>query len=276
MNEIVKYHNDLNTAVMRRWTKEEMDFFFAILAKAKDKGTEKIIFDADELKELVNYSGRHLNKFLYLLEQLSKKLSQLYYHERTETKSDLMVLFQRFNIDINEMTVEVQTSEYFSYIINKLEANFTKFELTEFTSIRSTYAKTMYRLLKQWRTVGKKEYSKEDLFTLLDVPTSVQRPSNFNRQVLKPIIDELSQYFVGLKTKPIKTKKRGTPIVAYEFTWQKEETGTWIDDKYDDAGKDKKTPVGSKTPDWYDPEYKNTTTPEQLEELRKIKENTLR
>ena len=49
----------------------------------------------------------------------------------------------------------------------------------------------------------------------------MQRPSNFNRQVLKPILDELSVYFIDLKVKPIKTKKRGTPIVAYEFTWKK-------------------------------------------------------
>ena len=267
LSEIVKYHNDLNTAIMRQWTKDEMNFFFAILSKAKNKGTERIVFNADELKELVKYNVRHLHKFLYLLEQLSKKLTQLYFHERTETSSDIMVLFQRFHIDINEMTVEVQTSEHFSYIINKLEANFTKFELEEFTNIRSTYAKTMYRLIKQWRTIGKKEFRKEDLFALLDVPLSVQRPSNFNRQVLKPILDELSVYFIDLKVKPIKTKKRGTPIVAYEFTWKKEETEEWIEGKYGSS-------IGS-TPDWYDPNYKNKTAPEQISELEKIRQESL-
>ena len=266
LSEIVKYHNDLNTAIMRRWTKDEMNFFFAILSKAKNKGTERIVFNADELKELVKYNVRHLHKFLYLLEQLSKKLTQLYFHERTETSSDIMVLFQRFHIDINEMTVEVQTSEHFSYIINKLEANFTKFELEEFTNIRSTYAKTMYRLIKQWRTIGKKEFRKEDLFALLDVPLSVQRPSNFNRQVLKPILDELSVYFIDLKVKPIKTKKRGTPIVAYEFTWKKEETAEWIEGKYGSS-------LGS-TPDWYDPNSKNKTAPEQISELEKIRQES--
>lgn len=30
-NEVVKYHNDLNTVPMRNWTAEEMDFFFSIL-----------------------------------------------------------------------------------------------------------------------------------------------------------------------------------------------------------------------------------------------------
>ena len=38
-NEVVKHHNDLNTVIMRKWTAEEMNFFFAIIAKAREKGT---------------------------------------------------------------------------------------------------------------------------------------------------------------------------------------------------------------------------------------------
>lgn len=44
-NEVVKYHNDLNTVNMRGWTKEEMNFMFAVLSKAKEKGTDLIEFD---------------------------------------------------------------------------------------------------------------------------------------------------------------------------------------------------------------------------------------
>ena len=43
--EVVKHHNDLNTIPMRKWTREEMDFFFAIIAKLRNKGTEKIVFN---------------------------------------------------------------------------------------------------------------------------------------------------------------------------------------------------------------------------------------
>ncbi|WP_311487967.1 RepB family plasmid replication initiator protein [uncultured Helcococcus sp.] len=32
-------------------------------------------------------------------------------------------------------------------MVNKLTANFTVYELAEFTSLRSTYAKAMYRIL---------------------------------------------------------------------------------------------------------------------------------
>ena len=34
-------------------------------------------------------------------------------------------------------------------------------------------------------------------------------------------------------------------------------------------------PPGSKTPEWYDPDYKNETTPESQKELERIKQESL-
>ena len=39
--------------------------------------------------------------------------------------------------------------------------------------------------------------------------------------------------------------------------------------------KGKVTPVGNKTPEWYEPDYKNETTEEQLIEMEKIKQEHL-
>ena len=61
--EVVKHHNDLNTIPMRKWTREEMDFFFAIIAKLRNKGTEKIVFNKYQLKELANSSIKHKKRF---------------------------------------------------------------------------------------------------------------------------------------------------------------------------------------------------------------------
>lgn len=49
MNEITKYKNELNTVPMRQWSKEEMDFFFSILTKAKGQGTKLIKIQKSEL-----------------------------------------------------------------------------------------------------------------------------------------------------------------------------------------------------------------------------------
>ncbi len=83
-------------------------------------------------------------------------------------------MFEIFEVDLEKRTIEVKRYlPILTIFLNKLETQFTRYELEEFTSIRSTYAKTMYRLLKQWRTLGQKEFSVEDLKRILDTPKNI-------------------------------------------------------------------------------------------------------
>lgn len=273
-NEIVKHHNDLNTVVMRKWTAEEMNFFFAIIAKAKGKGTSLIEFDKYELAELAKYSLEHNKRFRTTMERLVDKIGQLRYIEKTSNSIKYMALFQRFEVhwetDLSDMTAYVRVSEDFEYILNKLSANFTSYELEEFTKIRSTYAKTAYRLLKQWRTVGKKEFSIDEFKTLMDMPKSY-KSSEIDRAVIKPILKELNQYFIGLKVKKIKSNKRGNPVLGYEFTWKPETTGEWEDNKYKKNDFYKPKTIESNVPDWVEKEYKHSATAEEQAKLEELK-----
>ena len=56
---------------------------------------------------------------------------------------------------------------------------------------------------------------------------------------------------------------------------KKESTQKWLDDKFDNAEKNKNVPPGSKTPDWYDPDYKNRNYSESIKELERIKQESL-
>ncbi|WP_028274940.1 replication initiation protein, partial [Atopococcus tabaci] len=211
------------------------------------------------------------------------------YREVTSNSLKSMSLFQYFEAnwedDLSDMTLDVQVSSKFEYVINKLEANFTQFELKQFTNIRSTYAKEMFKKLKQWRTVGKKEYSIEEFRGMLQVPKSYGA-KEINTRVLAPIRAELPEYFVGLKVKPIKAKKRGAPIIAYEFTWKPEKAGTWVDSKYE---KKKRRDVTAKKPtrreslpewakdDYVAPREKRLSREEQQQfrkRLEKIRKNS--
>lgn len=277
-NEIVKHHNDLNTVVMRKWTAEEMNFFFAIIAKAKNQGTKELVFDKYQLADLANYSLEHNQRFYNTMDNLANNISKLRYIERTSHSVEYMALFTRFKVewaeDLSDMRAIVSISDKFEYIVNKLEANFTQYELEEFTKIRSTYAKTAYRLLKQWRTVGKKEFSVDEFKTLMDTPKSY-KSSHIDRLVLKPILKELSQYFIGLKVKKIKSNKRGNPVLGYEFTWKPETTGEWEEDKYKKNDFYKPKNSISNVPDWVEKEYKHSATVEEQAKLEELKRSML-
>lgn len=259
-NEVVKHHNDLNTIPMRNWTSEEMNFFFSILAKLKDKGTTVVEFNSEELKELARYSDWHLPRFQKIMENLGDHIASIRYYERTSHSFKIMNLFSVFEVkwndDMSDLRARVGVTENYSYIVNKLNAEFTSYELQEFTSIRSTYAKTMYRLLKQWRTIGKVEYKREELKTLLDTP-SYYGPSEIDKNILKPVLRELSVYFNNLKVKKIKSNKRGTPVIAYEFTFTPEKTGAFIDYS-------KKNQPREMTPKWLKNEGQTNRSNEEL------------
>lgn len=280
-NEVVKHHNDLNTIPMRKWSKEEMDFFFAIIAKLRDEGSKEIIFNKHSLAELANYSIRTNKAYEQLINQLSKNILEITYLEKKKTTlngkaaylSSRMNLFSRFDSkwteDLSELEITVKVSDEFEYVLNQLNSEFTSYELAEFTQIRSTYAKTLYRLLKQWRTVGKKEFQIDEFKRLLDTP-DYYTPSEINKNILAYARKELPQFFPNLRIKPIKSNKRGTPVIAYEFTWLSEKTGTWIENKYG------KKMIGSgkmvrkeKLPDWAKEDY---VQPEEIM-LPKEKQN---
>lgn len=261
---MTRYNNQLNTVPMRKWTTEEQNFFFGIITAARDRGTDMIHLDKKELMELANYTLVENKRFEETITNLVDKMENIRYREITNNSFKSMSLFQYFEAhwkdDLSELTLDVQVSSKFEYVVNKLQANFTQFELQQFTNIRSTYAKEMFKKLKQWRTVGIKKYTIEEFRVMLQIPESYGA-KEINTRVLTPLRNELVAYFDNLKIKPIKAKKRGNPVIAYEFTWNPEKSGIWIDGKY--QGTKRKSSVSSKKenlPDWARDDYESPTS----------------
>lgn len=277
-NEIVKHHNDLNTVPMRNWTREEMDFFFSILSKLRNKGTEIVEFDKYELKELANSSIRHNKRFEDTIESLVSNVAKIHYIERTSNRIALMNLFSRFEAtwldDLSDMTLSVKVTDEFEYVVNKLNAEFTTYELEEFTQIRSTYAKTVYRLLKQWRTVGKKEFKIDEFKLLLDTP-KYYGPSEIDKNVLAPVMRDLPPFFEGLKIKKVKENRRGNPVKSYIFSWKPEQTGEYDPHKFEKKSYGKPLKFESK-PDWMTDDKKELSDKKISEDTKNLKDELQR
>lgn len=219
MNEIkVKHANELNNVPMRDFNAKEMDLFFSLCAKMKDKGAQKVRFDFESLRELSDYKPTATKRFSDDLESVYDKMLHLTYRTYENGIREKFVLFTGFKIDENEQYVEVSVNPDLRQILNELTSEFVKYELVEFTSIRSSYAKTMYRLLKQYRSTGFFKSKIEDFRELLDIPKSYQM-SDIDSRVLKPIKKELSEFFDPLKIKKIKAKK-GNRIAMIEIRFK--------------------------------------------------------
>lgn len=218
-NYVTKYQNELNLIPLKDFTPIEIDLFFSICTKMKDKQTDKVRHSFEDLKALSEYRKHTtIEDFADRLQVVYEKMQSLKYKRIENKRRENFVLFPYFVIDEKEQYVEISINKDLIHILNNLTGNFTRFELREFTSIQSAYSKNMFRLIKQFRNTGLYKVSLDDFKELLDIPRSYQM-SDIDKRVLKLIKRDLADSFQNLEIKKI---KKGRKVVALEFTFDKE------------------------------------------------------
>lgn len=223
-NEIVKYHHELNTIPLRNFTPVEMNLFFSIVSRMREKGDKTVRFTFEQLKDLSNYKATANNRFINDLEMTYDKLMDLRFGRRSADglNIDRFIMFSEFKIrgTAKEPYVDIQVYEKALPLLNNLD-EWVRYSLQQFNELQSSYSKTMFRLLKQYRTKGLAYFSKEDFHELLDIPKSY-RESDINKKVMNPIKQELTAIFKGLSIKKKYGKSRGKPVIGYQFTFKPE------------------------------------------------------
>ncbi|CAJ1204787.1 hypothetical protein CPR19092_LGOLGGFK_02604 (plasmid) [Companilactobacillus paralimentarius] len=223
-NELVKYQPELNTIPLRKFTPIEMNLFFSIVSRMRDKGDQTVRFSFDQLKELSNYNPTANRRFIEDIKRTYDHLMDLRFGSRSKSglSFERFVMFTKFKIngDVDEPYVDVEIYKDALPLLNNLES-WVRYALTEFRDLKSSYAKTMFRLLKGYRTTGYAYFSKADFNELLDIPTSYKE-FHVNQRILAPIREELTPLFRGLTIRKKYGKGRGKPVIGYSFTWKPE------------------------------------------------------
>lgn len=201
-----------------------MNLFFSIVSRMRDKGDETVRFSFDQLKELSAYKPTANNRFIDDIESTYQKILGLRFGRRSKDglHREFFVMFTEFEINghADDPYVDIKIYPKAIKLLNELES-WVRYALSEFRDLKSSYAKTMFRLLKQFRTTGYAYFSVADFNELLDVPKSY-KSSNINQSVLKPIKEELTPLFRGLTVRKKYGKGRGKPVIGYSFTWKSE------------------------------------------------------
>jgi len=223
-NEVVRYKNEMNLVPMRQFTAVEMDLFFAICAKMKRRKSDTVRFTFDQLRALSDYKPTSVKRFADDLDKTYYKMLQLTYGEYKDGVRRRFVLFTGFEIDENEKFVDISVNPKLEYILNEIEDTFTRFELVSFTSIRSSYAKTMYRLLCQFKVPGYYIVKIEDFKYLLGIPEKYTM-GKIDERILIPMKKELSPFYEYLDISKRKKNGRGRGgiVTHLEFTFREKE-----------------------------------------------------
>lgn len=271
--ETVVYKNDLNLVPLRNFNSVEINLFFSMCNRLKEKSTNELVIPFEELKELSNYEQTEKKRFINDLKHVYDKVLRLTYTEYSGLSFKKFVLFTAYEVNAEDETLTISVNPKLKNILNELTNNFTKFELNELTNIKSSYAKNMYRLLKQYKHTGYFKIQIDDFRERLDIPKSY-RMTNITDYVLKPIIKELTPIFKNLNINKVKARK-GRRIEYLEFIFDAEKR---IHSKRQphmkDVGKQKQFISREKTPQWlkersYHQEIQNEEYDHQFEEKRK-------
>ena len=269
--ETVVYKNDLNLVPLRKFTSTEINLFFAMCNKLKEKETNTLHLSFDELKELSNYSPktRNINRFVKDLDDVYKKMLELTIRYEDDEVIERFILFNHYRIHKKDQYLEISTSPNLKHILNSITSNFTKFELKEMTNLKSTYSKNMFRILKQYKHTGYMKIKIDDFRERLDIPNSY-RMSNINQFVLTPIIRELSTIFNNLKINKIKAKK-GRKIEWLEFTFEAEKRiHSKRHPQTNNTSKTKHMISREKTPKWLEERTYEKTTQNEYHDIEKF------
>lgn len=241
-NEIVKYHNDMASVSFPGFSPAEHDIFAAVCFECKDKGTREQDISFEELKKRSGFVAKDDARFVRYIKELTMKLHNLVYRvDKADGGFKSFVLFTSFetvNLHTKDAALRVGVSEGFSYILNSdvanlpegtlplLSAGYTSFELDQHNALTSIYSKMAFRQLKRFKRTGWWQVTIEEFRRLLDIPASYRMP-DINRRVLKPIMDELPEYFDNLQLEQI---RNGRQVASLKFTFTpQKDPGVWTE-----------------------------------------------
>ena len=236
---IVKYHNDMNSITFYNFGAIDFNLFMSVCSKMTEKGKSEVEISFDELKRMSGFNP-HWSEDQFVKSLQSMNLKQLLSHGTIDDGRyiKIFVLFPELWIDRDKRVLIVKANKEYLYILNELKNNFTRFELQEFVSLESKYAKTLYRLLKQYRTTGVYVTTLEDFKRLMSVPESYQN-KKIMQKVVDPSVKALQPYFDNLTCQvQYERGKRVRPVKGYKFVFTPEKIPKQIPDKADqDKGK---------------------------------------
>lgn len=237
-NEVVRQHNDLIDLPLRNFNASEIDILLALCHTVQDKQTNEVVLNFSDIKKLSHYQNKNSKQFLADLKSTNAKLMALNFTIGDEQNFTQFVLFPTFEVSSIKGTLTVRVNEQFTYLLNDLTGNYTALELKESNSLNSSYAKQIYKKLREFRLLEKPLWKVpvDDFRTYLDIPKGFNI-GKIKERVINPSIERLKPFFEGLKVEPYyekNTGKKGRPKVAgYEFTFKSQKKIKPVED-YDE------------------------------------------
>lgn len=212
-NEMVVHHNYLNESKFTDFTELELNLFITILYKMRHEKENEVTFRSEDIKNMTNAKDRSYKEFERILHSLQDRTFYLKTMDGYERIKPFPTLI--FNNEKKKITVEV--NKRMVPVFRQLKQQFTQYSLKEFVSLDNKYGKRLYQLLKQYESIGKRNFKLDNFRELLDCTNkSYDKMSNLDKKVLMKARDDINEK-TSLSVDYVKLKK-GRKIDSVEFS----------------------------------------------------------
>lgn len=218
---IVKYNNAMNEIPFSGFYPAELNLLMVLCSKLKEKGTDEIMLTFSEIRSLSKFWSRGNKPLILSLINMNHKLQQISCDIAMDGHIYQLVLFYAFDIDTNNSTLTISVNPKYSFLLNNLSRNFTRFELSEFVSLEGKYDKLLYMILKQFRTTGIVKIDSQTFRERMDIPASYQN-RDVMQKIIKPSVSALNAVFSNLTVEIIKSNTWGHHVTGYIFKFDAE------------------------------------------------------
>ncbi|GAA7619601.1 hypothetical protein HpBhutan199_15190 [Helicobacter pylori] len=202
------YHNNANKVNLGKLSEREANLLFAIFQKLKDQGNTLIRFEPQDLKRMLGIKISYDNLTRTARSMWNKiktadfwEVRDIIVNGRECVSEKNYMLFQVCEIVSDKETreflyMDIQLNIGYNYLLNNLGmgGQYTSFNLLEFQRVRGKYTKTLYRLLKQYKSTGILSVEWEQFRELLDIPKDYEM-RNIDQKVLTPSLKELRKIY---------------------------------------------------------------------------------
>lgn len=190
-DKIIYQHNAI-TSGRYDYSACMLDILFMVLSTLEK---DKLIYTI-HTEDIEHITGRKWNiaQFTKSTEAMLTKMFEI----EDETAYTQFVLFQYFKYLKGTRSIEVKLSEVSLPYFFELKNNFTAMQLKSVLNCSSKYAKRLYGLACQWRSVGKKRFEISKLKKMLGLinkkgEEQFERVSEFKKKVLDVAKEQINK-----------------------------------------------------------------------------------
>lgn len=209
-NELVIKHNDLIEARYTLSLVEQKVILFAItkIDTSKEK-LNKVRFNVNELAELIGSESSRYSEFRIIANNLMDK--RIYLKDRPM----LEIRWASRSEYIGDGVIELGFDEELIPYLLQLKSRFTRYQIRNILYLENKHSIRIYELMKQYQSIGKREFEIEELKKTLMIEGQYERIYDLKRFVIDATIQEINEHTdIHISYDDV---KKGRKIIGFIF-----------------------------------------------------------